>query len=244
MTKQKVALILHGWPGPHTAGYSLRQLLINANYRLIIPNLFDTTPLPYTVDKMIANIYSSLGKQKPDLIIGISMGGLLLPHLAKNFPQAKLVFIASGAKLQPIGLAKVLFSLLASPFGLPLIKLIYRLPSSLITWIYMHSRITQGGDRYKALADMQKNLSEVKKYPPDNHASLMQCLAKLDNTQLISALPNRSLIFAGNKDIFFPPEISSQLHQSLTDSQIIWTPRPHFCVFGKEELLKLKYFIS
>lgn len=244
MNNRRVALILHGWPGPNTAGFSLCQLLKSNGYQLIIPKLMAIPSLPYTMEKMVNIITTALNDRKPNIIIGISMGGLLLPHIAKDYSKAKLIFIASGTKLKPIGTANLYFTLLKSVIGRQLITFSYCLPEKLIAQIYLLGRITQGGNKQEALLDLRENLNATKKYPPENHHSLINCLVKVDNTKLVSSLPNQTLIFAGTKDVFFPPEISNQLHPLLINRDVVWTARPHFCVFGKKELPHVEKFIT
>ncbi|KKQ91989.1 MAG: hypothetical protein UU16_C0013G0018 [Candidatus Woesebacteria bacterium GW2011_GWA2_40_7] len=109
---EKTALILHGWPQPVEAGsinYPYLEYFQSKGYTVFAPKLFtkDFVLKEPDAKKYIENL---LGGKKPDVIVGISLGGLLLPKIAKDYPNAKLVFIASDPKIQPesVGFKSVL----------------------------------------------------------------------------------------------------------------------------------------
>ena len=54
----------------------------------------------FNVEGIKNKIQCELNGTVPDVIVGISMGGLIAPHLAKDYPTTKLIMIASGPKLK------------------------------------------------------------------------------------------------------------------------------------------------
>ena len=235
MLKQKIVLILHGWPGPInipdlTVGVFVTYCLTFGEARSLHPRPNGRGIRFRVINQMLSSWYQWVVCCCHSLPASIRMPNLSLSLQEPNFNL--LVF------------AKIIFALLQSRFGLPLIKYIYKLSDTLIAQIYLVSRITRGGNKAKALADLQANLAELKKYAPEHHYSLLQCLSSVDNATLIGTLLNLTIIFAGTKDVFFPTEITYRLHSLRKNNQIIWTTNPHFCVFGQAKLPAVQKFIE
>ena len=94
----KIALVLHGWPQTKLNQYFLVKFLEDKDYEVVIPNLY-LIEESWDIGEISDEISDEIKGRCPDLIVGISMGGLILPHIAKRCPKSKLIFIASGHTL-------------------------------------------------------------------------------------------------------------------------------------------------
>jgi len=136
MTIMKYALILHGWPQYKIDKYFLSGHLRKKGYKVTTPNMF-TENYVLSPENVLANVLTRLKGKELDLIVGISLGGLILPHMARHFPKAKLIFIASGPKLKSkskkFNLTIKVIKLL---LGLRVPAAIMKLPNFVITFFY------------------------------------------------------------------------------------------------------------
>src|SRR3990167_8346643 len=95
----KHALILHGWPQYRLDRYFLSRHLQNVGFNVIAPNMFSRN-YTFTPANVLQDVLIRLNGAKLDLIVGISLGGLIAPHVVRHFPEAKLVFIGTGPRLK------------------------------------------------------------------------------------------------------------------------------------------------
>ena len=96
--KHRIAVILHGWPQPEGRQSMYHEYFRQNGYRVISPFLFDERTV-FSLQSVRLRVRRLLAGQKPHVIVGISMGGLLSPTLLREYPRVKGVFIASNAKL-------------------------------------------------------------------------------------------------------------------------------------------------
>jgi len=80
----KTALVLHGWPEHNLENYFLVKWLEDKEYKVLTPDLFRHGLVPELNEKI-------------DLIVGISMGGLVLPQVAKKTPEGQAYFYRQRA---------------------------------------------------------------------------------------------------------------------------------------------------
>ncbi|SRR3989344_3043342 len=91
---KRVVLILHGWPRIDSDSLIFKNFRRN-KYTIICPYLFSDT-FPFDLSGITKQVKLSLQGFNPDAIVGISLGGLILPKIARNYPKTKLIFVASG----------------------------------------------------------------------------------------------------------------------------------------------------
>lgn len=132
----KTILILHGWPQYKLENYFLTKELVDKDYQVICPNLFDEN-IEFNLQNILKKTLHLLKGEAPYAIVGISMGGLILPHLTKEFPKSKLIFVASGANIKS---ESKIFNLLLQITNIRLFKiildLIYKLPNIYFEKLY------------------------------------------------------------------------------------------------------------
>lgn len=199
----KTALVLHGWPQSFATEHPLNNLLTSFGYGILTPDLFSDDNL--LDSKNLQNwIARKLGKKKLDLIVGISMGGLILPQVAKNYTEAKLIFIASGTKFDPkVKRLKSAIEFCQTKFGMKLAGLLINIPQVLFEFLYKIFDPFSGDESEHRgyIDDMRQNLIAIKKIPIAKHAEIAKVVTDTNNQELLKKLRNRTLILSGKKDL-------------------------------------------
>jgi pimeloyl-ACP methyl ester carboxylesterase len=234
----KVALVLHGWPESRTEDSFYYKYFKDRGYDVLAPNLFDGS-FTFDIHNVGSRIKKQLRSRKIDVIVGISMGGLILPYIAKDHPGAKLIFIASGAHLKSkSGFFNLAFTLLRKQYILKSIAWILLLPDSVLKFFYQLANPFTGSGR-DLLAyekDMLHNIKTIKGIPVEKETEIINFVSKVDNTDLLRGIKNASLIYNGRKDLLMPAERGEELHQLLKNSQLIINGGEHFDVFTEKNL--------
>ncbi len=242
---QKFALILHGWPQSDLSDHPLCLHLRKRGYEVIAIDLFDPG-FVISPENVVAKVGELLGNRKIDVVFGISLGGLLLPYVASRYPLAKLVFIASGPFLRPnVALFKSMIELLQKKKFYAIARLILRLPSCLIQFVYRIFNPPPKEDQEKAdyLIDMMKNVRVIKEIPDQKEMEIVQFISKVDNSEILKTLKNKTLIINGKHDLIMPQEAGNLLHNYLVNSRLIITDGYHFNVFSDENLKDIDQFL-
>ncbi len=242
----KIVLIIHGWPQPFSQEHFLYPYLLARGYEIIAPSLFDSENA-FTLREILQNIKNQLHGKKPDVIVGISLGGLILPLVAREYSEAKLIFIASAASLRAKSfifntLLKIKKSRLApkifnsvQPLSKKTLRSFYRLVSPFIG---------SSGQRQFYEEDMRRNIDYLKAIPLNKHLEIIEFAATINNTSILEKMENRALIFCGEKDLLMPLAKGKELHKLLKNSGLIVTENGHFNVFSKRNLPALDSFLS
>lgn len=97
---KKTAVVIHGWPRPATLVENLGSFLEDRGYKVVIPDYLRKQK-GFSLEGSLKIIKRELRGSQPDLIIGLSLGGIIAPHIAKYFPRARLVLVATGARFDP-----------------------------------------------------------------------------------------------------------------------------------------------
>lgn len=243
----KLALVLHGWPQPVTKENFLYQYFQLKGLVVLAPYFFDED---YRCDLkgIKEEVTKKLEGRSPEVIIGISMGGLILPHIAGDFPQAKLVFIASGpfvkAEWEPFNF---LLSILNNSIILKILgKMANFLPENVFCSPYRFFAPFWGKTReIKAyLKDMRVNLNYLKEISPEREKQIIELVSSINNVNLLKKIKNRSLIFSGLNDQLMPVNLGRKLHHLLPNSELVITKGNHFNVFTEENLSDLDRFLK
>ena len=242
----KIALVLHGWPQTKLNQYFLVKFLEDKDYEVVIPNLY-LIEESWDIGEISDKISDEIKGRCPDLIVGILMGGLILPHIAKRCPKSKLIFIASGAYFKP--------DLLLTKLGMVILKkkLLRRflvnignnIPLSMIGFLYSLFNPFTGEEKDREIyeKDMKLNLNEIKKHSFSKHLMLLDLVCKIDNRKLLSTIRNTALIFDGENDRLMGGG-GKEISKFLENSKLIVNKGEHFNVFDKRDLTEVKKFLQ
>lgn len=243
---EKIALILHGWPQNRVGNYFLVNFFKDKGYRVLTPDLFDSEFI-FSPEEIFKRIKKDFDGGTLDVIVGISLGGLITPHIARKSPNSKLIFIASGPylKAKPFFFNFVL-KLLKYKFFIYIGKLILKLPDRFLAIFYkMGSPFSGSEEERKAYEeDMYTNIKFIKNIPIDEEIKIMKFATTTDNTELLKTLGNRTLIFNGEKDLMMPAERGEMVHKLLRNSKLIINDGEHFDVFTSNDLPEIDTFLT
>jgi pimeloyl-ACP methyl ester carboxylesterase len=171
----------------------------------------------------------------------------LAPYIAKEYSKAKLVLIATGPYLNiKPGLFSFVFNLARNNFILRLLNLYKYLPGSIQTFLYqkiMPFRGKRSGlTEYEA--DMKSNIESLLRISFEKQIDLINFIDKTDNSNLLTELKNRTLIFAGTNDLLMPMELSEKLHKLIKGSILKVNKGEHFDVFTESNYKDLDKFLK
>ncbi|MCK9368439.1 hypothetical protein M0R04_00460 [Candidatus Dojkabacteria bacterium] len=106
----KNILIVHGFE-IFTNEHPLHRYLSSKGHKIVISNYLGCQKI-FNINVTVNSITKQL-KFKPDVIIGISLGGLIIPKLIRFYPNSKYIFIATCPIFNPT--SKLLLALLKLP---------------------------------------------------------------------------------------------------------------------------------
>ena len=243
---KKLAVILHGWPQTDLNEHILVKYLKEKGFQVITPNLFETGR-SWNLTKVYRRINKDIGSQVPDVIVGISMGGLLLPKLTKDFKDAKLVFIASASRFKPnFRFMKFMSALLERNVIEKTLSFLYeKLSDRRLAEVYRKvNPFTGNVDNTKLYEeDLRLNIAAIKAFPFSRHLEIFKISSSIDNTNLLSDIKNPTIIFAGKNDILMPLAETQKL-KIISGSKLFVTNGSHFNVFTKRNLKQLEDFLE
>ena len=238
------AIIFHGFPDALKANNPLYSYFKERGWRLIMPDLL-TESYHFNATKVIKNTMEILGDTYPNVIIGISLGGLLAPFLAKSYPKSKLVLIGTGPYFKTkIWIYNFLVYLEANDKNLYLIKLLKLTPRWLFRFIYKifnRSDSLPNAD-YRSRAD--ENYDGTFRVPTQKIREILSFVTTTNNKNLLQNLTNETLIFAGKSDLMMPLYLSKELNYLIKGSKLRISNRLHYDVFSKEDVRFLDRFIN
>ncbi len=249
METKKTVLILHGWPQPVEPGsinYSYLEYFQKKGYQVFAPKLFTKD---FVLKDPDAKDYVEelLNGKKPDVIVGISLGGLLAPIIVKDYPDAKLVLIATDPKMQPEALGfKIVLDLAKNKDFLKMLNLLKFMPSKFLLSFYEFINPFKGSedDRQLYITDMKLNFKYMLSIPVDEEEEIVNFVSSVDNTELLKTLKNKTLIFSGKNDLMMPGNSKENLHSLLVNSREIINDGGHFEVFTDKNFQDVDKFLA
>ena len=215
-------------------------------YEVIIPDLFDFEK-NFSLDETIRFVKKSLGKHDPDFIAGISFGGFILPHIARDYPKAKLIFIATGPFFKPGSKIFDLFLKISKfKISVNLGNALLKLPDKLVEFVYSHTYLFRGDGKAQEIyqKDMVRNLGYIKKIPIKKDIEILNFVNTVDNSKLLKGLKNESIIYCSKNDHFLPLTVWKKLHEFLINSKLITKDGEHFNVFEESDLKTVDEFLK
>ena len=241
----KKILILHGWPQYRLESYFLTKHLKEKGYKIVYPDLFDKR-FEFTLPNLLHKVNEMLNNESPDVIVGISMGGLVLPYLARQFPESKLIFVASGANIKSkSNIFNTLFKIANTTFSKKLFKLFFELPDKHLESLYRLINPFKGNvENYEIYEkDTKENIAFIKSIPIEKELEIVNFVKNTNNRLLLQGLKNETLIFSGEDDLMMPKEKGIELKKLLQNSHLIINKGEHFNVFGKKDLKIVEDFL-
>jgi len=197
---------------------------------------------------LVGSVDRKLDGRDPEVIVGISMGGLLLPKLAEEYPDAKLIFISSAPCFKPDFLVMRVFTkLTALSFPQKIFVLVAKFSGKRgVEFVYRKINPFDGKPLHKKAyeEDLKINLKAISNYPFSKHAQILGVCGKINNTNILKKLQNPAIIFGGEDDKLMPMSEIRKLHDLLSKSKLVVTSGMHFNTFEKKNLRDLKVFLS
>jgi pimeloyl-ACP methyl ester carboxylesterase len=242
---EKTVLILHGWPQPVTKNSMYYKYFEGKGYSIVAPQLFTRD---FVLDEGDAKNYieRQLAGRKPDVIVGISLGGLLAPVFAKDYPNSKLILIATGPKLEPQATGfRMLLDVAKNKRALSLLNIIKFLPQKVLFAFYEFINPFRGdkAQREVYVKDMKDNFKYIISIPIDEESEIVNFVSSTDNTELLKTLKNKAIIFAGHNDLMMPTNLGEEFHKLLVNSQLVLSDGGHFNVFTQNNFIDLDKFL-
>lgn len=243
-----IVVLIHGYPEPISKNQPLYDYFASKEYSIISLSLL-SSEFKLTQEGIMQYVKEKLEGREPDVIVGVSLGGLAAPFLAKDFPKVRLVLIATGPyirtkiktlnKLLTIGEASVLFS--------PVHWIIVRAPVWLYSLFYkLFSRPIIDPEEKRALEEhIKQNWQYLKNVSLSENKEVINFLASTDNSILLRSLKNKTLIFSGSDDNLLSYKLSLELKNLIKKSVLITTDnRMHFDIFAEAHFKVLDDFLG
>lgn len=243
----KTVLLIHGYPEPIYKDHPLYKYFVDRDYTIVDPYLF-SPEFRLTKSETKKYLEEKLSGRKPDVIVGVSMGGLIAPLIAEDYPAAKLVLVATGPYVRTtIGSLNSLLRWGSTPaldafYGV--IKLIPTWVYSIIYRSFNHSSLSSI-NKAKLTQHIKENWACVTSIPLQEDREVADLLSSVDNTELLKRLNNKTIIFAAENDLMMPYALSLKLKELIKDSSLINTgKRIHFNIFDESNYASLDNFLK
>lgn len=234
--KKKRAVIIHGYPAPENEAAPIWRCLEELGYKVVSPQFLEGKER-FSVEWIENEIERLLGGKKPDVLAGISMGGLILPQIAKKYPNAKLLFIATGARLGcKTGTFNWAIKAAASRNGDRMIRALLKVPDSVLGKGYeMINKESHGRD---------KIVKAIRNLAPEKHSEVARFVLEANNWELARGLKNKALVISGRRDVLMPPEAGRELAEAIPNCRHYITDAEHFNILNHESLDEIKIFLK
>ncbi len=242
----KTVVLIHGFPEPIYEDTPLFSYFTERGYSVIAPYLF-SSEFKLSQRDVEKYIERKLHGRKPDVIVGVSMGGLLAPALARDFPSAKLILIGTGPFVKPsVGSLNFLLKIGKSHFFDAVYKIIESTPTPVYSFLYRlfnHPKMTLA-QKAELEQHILENWSCVKNVSETEDREVVEFLTSVDNTTLLHSLQNKCLIFAADGDSLMPLVLARRLNLLIKNSRLVVTKGTiHYTVFSKNNYKDLDEFL-
>ena len=228
--QNKLALVLHGYPRPVSETSRLITLMKQAGYNVVAPWYLKECR-EFSVPEVKKLVREKLKNKKPDLIIGLSLGGMLLPHIARDYPKAKVVFLGTGPMLSGrIKWMDNLVKLAAGRVGETAVKTLARLPEKVLKQGYMavHKIRREKTDSENYIHETEQTVKFFREINVQKHLQTARFIKRCNNCALLQKLPNKTLIISGKNDVLMPPELGRLIQKLVKHSRLVLTSGTHY----------------
>jgi pimeloyl-ACP methyl ester carboxylesterase len=199
----------------------------------------------FTIDEIIKDIRLALKREQLNVVVGISMGGLLAPHLAKQFPESKLILIGTAPYFKTnIPIYNFLVHLEVHDKKLLLVRLLRLTPRWLFRFVYkfFNKSDTLTNQDYQSRAD--ENYNGAFRVPTNKIREVLELVTKTNNSKVLQEISNKTIIFAGGSDSMMPAQLSGEMNSLIKNSKLIISNRLHYDVFTKADDHYLDEFLN
>jgi pimeloyl-ACP methyl ester carboxylesterase len=243
----KTVVLIHGFPEPIYTNNPLYRYFDKLGYTIIAPYLF-SPGFRLTEEDVVRHIKSELKDRVPDVIAGVSMGGLVAPAVAQEYPEAKLILIGTGPYVKPhLKSMDTLMKIGRTRFFDLIYNAIEMVPTPLYAFFYKlfnHPKLTPS-QKLQLNEHIVKNWTSIKSIAESEDREVIDFLATVNNTFLLKNLKNKTLIFAADADTLMPPALSRKLNRFVKGSKlVIGKNRIHYTVFDETDYPFLNNFLE
>jgi pimeloyl-ACP methyl ester carboxylesterase len=242
----KTVVLIHGFPEPIYKDTPLYRYFDNLGYSIIAPYLF-SPKFKLTQTDVTEYVKKELEGRTPDVIVGVSLGGLLAPAVAREYPNARLVLVGTGPYIKiKTGGMNELIKIGKTPVFDIVYDLIEHVPTPLYALLYKmfnHPKMTPE-EKLKLNEHIVKNWTSVRRVSENEDREVIDFLTSVNNTLLLKSLKNKTLIFAADNDSMMPPNLSRKMNHLIKHSRlVIGTGRIHYTVFDETDYKELGKFL-
>jgi hypothetical protein len=242
---KKLALHLGGFPPGGNRTNNLEHYLRSHGYEVVAPYLFPAH-MEFNLENLLKLIDKELDDRTPDLISGISLDGLILPHVAIKYPNAKLIFSTSAPYFAPnLPFFHKMLRLQVRLNTPILIRAVFMLPRKLLM-LFLKGTYDFYGDKKMRITYETNTISYLKailRIDPQRHLEMVKFVLGINNTELIKTLSNKSLIISATKDSLMPARLGKLLHKYLKNSTYFEVHESHLNFITNEESIALRKFL-
>lgn len=241
----KKALIIHGYPQEVTPEHPVYKYFYSKGYKVFAPKLFLSSE-EFNIESALETIKKEIRQNTPDAILGFSLGGLILPHLAVDYPDAKLFFVSTGTRFSPANLFyKIGISIMATSAIFPVMWLARSLPDFILMAIYrIFNPCGKEDDKEWYVQDKKANFSSLRKIPIEKQRQIMKTISCADNSKILKKIKNRSVtILTGENDVLMPARESERIKELLPQAILIKVKKSHFGVIDSRSLSMLDRYL-
>ena len=241
----KTVVIFHGFPKLLTKNKStVFNYFLSNNYRVIMPNLL-STKLKFNINEILKYILFELNGKEPDVIVGISLGGLLAPNLATIFPESKLILIGTGHRFKTkIPLYNRLVHIEARDERLLLVKLLRLTPRWLFRFVYNYLNKSDDLSNRTNYIRADEVYDDAFRLSSKKIKEILEFISKINNIELLQRLSNKTIIFAGKNDSIMPVQLSDKINSLMKNSTLIILNKIHYDICAQVDYHQLNEFIN
>ena len=240
----KNVLLIHGFPQELSDEHPLCTFFSSRKYKIFAPKMFSGEK-EFSLDNAIRIIKECVGKNRLHLILGFSLGGMILPYIAKEYPDAKIIFVSTGIRFQPRYLFhKASAELMRTPMIYPAFWLARMMPYPLFSSLYGYFNPCRKNDDPKWYEQDKKcNYDVIRSMDPGKARKILDLIVRIDNASVLKKLKNRTLILAGEDDVLMPMKGSKELQEQISGSRLVSVKKGHFGVIERSSLEMIDGFI-
>ncbi len=242
----RTAVIFHGFPNPLFEGKSpLLDYLKSHNYEIYMPYLL-SNDYKFNPIHVVEEISSHLRGRKPDVIIGISVGGIFAPYLASRFPDAKLILFNTGSHIETgVRLYNKAINIIKNDKNLKLIKILRKTPKWLFRLLYSATNFREIRNKnvnlYKRADEAYNTAFSI---PLSKLHEILEFLNNDDNSSILKIINNRTIIVSSKVDNIMPLKNGESINNLIKNSKLIINERLHYDYYVEEDCKILDDFLT
>jgi len=239
-------IILHGFPAYSLDNYFLNKHFKEKGQNVIAPVMF-VRNYTFSTENVLKDIEKILGERRVDVVIGISLGGLVAPYIASEYQKSKLILISTGVSLKTESFFfNLAVDLVKYKIGGWITPLVIKLPENMLLSLYRLGNPFKGVEskRSEYESDAKTNIRFIKSVGFDKIKEVVDFVKSTDNTNLLKTLKNKTIIFTGSNDVLMTKNNAMQLSKLIVNSKVYLSKGSHFNSFTPKDLPIIDSFIS